>query len=406
MLRYLLLLVVLFTTITTSNLYAQCNEPEAPGTDCESAPILCDFDLEGYCSTNPPDGNGIAPPGFCATALDNVQWIAFVAGSEDLQLTINVSECQGSNNPPGGGIQAQLFGQSGDCTGFFPISNCHNSGQSNGNAVLTSNQPLVIGEIYYFIVDGWAFDQCDWEVTVTQGNVTPPDLSEPGPIQGPLNPCPGLITSYSIPPSVGANNYDWTIDCGTILAGQGTTAITVQLDGTGPCQICVEAQAPCSDNSSTCLDINVEPIPDTFIDTTICQGDIVFWCGNLETTSGSYPCTYQTPIGCDSTVWLDLTVAFPTYGQIDLLLCEDESQTITTPIGDFTFSGSGGPTTAELFFPGANAQGCDSFLTVIVNVEYVDFVATPLDESCAGNGDGSIIITPILGTPTLYLRLG
>jgi hypothetical protein len=399
MLRYLLLLVVLFTTITTSNLYAQCNEPEAPGTDCESAPILCDFDLEGYCSTNPPDGNGIAPPGFCATALDNVQWIAFVAGSEDLQLTINVSECQGSNNPPGGGIQAQLFGQSGDCTGFFPISNCHNSGQSNGNAVLTSNQPLVIGEIYYFIVDGWAFDQCNWEVTVTQGNVTPPDLSEPGPIQGPLNPCPGLITSYSIPPSVGANNYDWTIDCGTILAGQGTTAITVQLDGTGPCQICVEAQAPCSDNSSTCLDINVEPIPDTFIDTTICQGDIVFWCGNLETTSGSYPCTYQTPIGCDSTVWLDLTVAFPTYGQIDLLLCEDESQTITTPIGDFTFSGSGGPTTAELFFPGANAQGCDSFLTVIVNVEYVDFVATPLDESCAGNGDGSIIITPILGTP-------
>ena len=394
-----LIFALLFIAASTNTLRAQCDEPAPPGTDCESAPILCDFDLEGYCSTNPPDPNNIAPPGFCAGSVDNCQWIAFVAGSTSLQLTITVQNCQGSNQPPGGGIQAQLFGQNSDCDDFFPVSNCYTDGVPNGTVVLTTTQNLIIGNIYYFIVDGWAFDQCNWSVSVTQGNVSPPNLTTPGPISGPLNPCPGLITTYSVPPSVGANNYDWTIDCGTILSGQGTTAITVQLGAEGPCQICVEAQAPCSDPASLCMDINVEAIPETYIDTVICQGQSVFWCGNLQTQSGSIPCTFQTDIGCDSTVILDLQVAFPTYGQIELLLCENESQTINTPNGPVTFSGSGGPSSSELLFPGANVLGCDSFLTVIVNVEYVALVATPLDETCFGNGDGSILITPILGTP-------
>ncbi len=383
---------------------AQCNEPLPPGTDCESAPVLCESDLEGYCSNNPSTSNNVAPPPFCATSVDNAQWIAFVAGSETIQLSIDVSECEGSNAPPQGGIQAELFGQSmGNCenSGFFSVSNCYTAGNPNTTVMLTTNQTLEIGAIYYLVIDGWSFDQCLWEVSVTQGNTSPPDLNDPGPFTGPSTVCPGLSSVvYSIPPITGATDYIWTTDCGSII-GNGTAAVVDFPPGvTGPCQICVEAEAPCSENSSGCFEVDVQAIPETFIDTTICLGESATDpCGIPHSVAGTYTCILQNAVGCDSTIFFTVNIAQPTFGTLEKTICDDEEIVIQTPNGPISFNGANGPAFLSLTFPGANAEGCDSTLDITINVESVFATTVSLNESCDEFNDGQIFVTPIVGTP-------
>ncbi len=383
-----------------------CTNPIDPGTNCANAPIICASDLQGFCSTTPPTANGIAPPGFCASSVDNNQWIAFVAGGSTFELTIYVTNCQGSNQPPGGGIQAQIFGANGVCDGFFPVSNCYNAGVSNGTAVLTANN-VICGQIYYLIVDGWAFDQCDWEVDVTGGSVDPPPLQDPGPIVGETDLCPNPcnVYTYQINPNNNCvGNYVWEVNGGTILTpaqGPNATAITVSWPNAVNGEVCVTAQAPCNDTLQTCIPVTVTPVPDVFEDTTVCENTFITWCGQFITAPGIYTCTETTPECCEYQREITVNWNPSTFGVVEETLCTDEEISFVGPGGiTYTFQGDNLPTSSvDLVFPGGNSNGCDSFLSVILTPDTTTINAAVTNVTCSGGSDGSIDLNIAGATP-------
>lgn len=59
-------------------------------------------------------------------------------------------------------------------------------------------------------------------------------------------------------------------------------------------------------DSLVILDLVVSPMPFTTIDSTICTGESINFCGQLIEQEGEYPCTFTNVEGCDSTVVLQL----------------------------------------------------------------------------------------------------
>jgi gliding motility-associated-like protein len=295
--------------------------PAPPGIDCQSAPVLCSYeDLDGYNSVTPPLFNSIAPPGFCAIDVNNIQWLGFIAESTFLELLIEVENCMGSLDPPGGGLQAQIFGSSACCNDFFPQSNCYNEGTPNASFSLTASN-LEVGDVYYLIIDGWSGDICDWSVKVTAfDNVPPPDPNELDlTIDGPTFVVQGGIETYSI--KLGNNQnipgqntgcpYNFVGDClsgipcwvtdlevswdvpsqATVVGYPDAFSIEV-IWNDFPGELCATLSADCIDTLSSCT---------TVYDATIyCQearllcGDELLLCQGMTADSSS-----QYPSSCD-----------------------------------------------------------------------------------------------------------
>ncbi len=214
--------ILLFWLVFVQYTKAQLNFPAAPGEDCSGAPVLCSYnDLHGYMSEGLPIPNPIAPPDFCATSFDNVQWLGFVAHSNFLQLEIEVSNCLGSLSPPIGGIQVGIYGADDCCEGFFPVSNCYSTGNPSTTVILSTNINLVQGDVYYLIIDGFAFDVCMWEVSIVSFNNLPPldnpvDVS----INGPTIVSGGNTTTYTLDIDTDNNDNDLNDpDCEYDLVG-------------------------------------------------------------------------------------------------------------------------------------------------------------------------------------------
>ncbi|MCB0571052.1 MAG: gliding motility-associated C-terminal domain-containing protein [Phaeodactylibacter sp.] len=117
--------------------------------------------------------------------------------------------------------------------------------------------------------------------------------------------------------------------------------------------------------------------PETTIDTVICPGESVHVGNSTYTTSGSYtkvlPAQYLG-LGCDSTVHLNLTVLTPIQTNIQAAICEGESYTL----GSSTYTQSGVYTEV---FPSSN--GCDSTVRLTLTV-YPDVVTTLNESVCFG----------------------
>ncbi|MCB0578533.1 MAG: hypothetical protein KDD10_04395, partial [Phaeodactylibacter sp.] len=122
-------------------------------------------------------------------------------------------------------------------------------------------------------------------------------------------------------------------------------------------------------DSTVNLTLTVHPDVETTIDTDICfaasytVGDSVF------SQTGSYEVLLQSAQGCDSTVFLNLTVKDAIITELDRAICDGDS----TSIGGLFFGLEG---THEVVLTAAD--GCDS--TVVLNLEILDHSETTLDE--------------------------
>lgn len=89
-------------------------------------------------------------------------------------------------------------------------------------------------------------------------------LPAPGPVTGPAGPCEnGAGVVYSVPPLSGAIGYLWTVPVGsTIVSGQGTTSVTVNLGATSG-GVFVSAYGNCWRSPGTLYSINLSPVPGT-----------------------------------------------------------------------------------------------------------------------------------------------
>jgi subtilisin-like proprotein convertase family protein len=273
-------------------------EPIVPGTGingCAEAPILCgESELDLITGTLSPTGVGIVPPQFCGSA-ENYHWYGFVAGSPTISLEIIPSNCAGT--PNGSGLQAMMFGTD-DCENFEAVSDC----ESPGVAIPIILNALVIpGNTYYVMIDGWAGDECAYELNLLEGQ------SACTPITFTSN-CAGdtAFISLTTPPE-GDCTLDWTVDASVveILSGQGSSNLEIAWIADGPTNICVTSDPDCPDIIDLCYEVVVQPVDTTQVTLELCPGTFVEFNSEIYTEAGEYLVELEQ-FGCNS--YVELTI--------------------------------------------------------------------------------------------------
>jgi gliding motility-associated-like protein len=284
-----------------SNLFAQPNTCAIPGPvaadDCVDACLYCDLDYNGYSGISTgytPDGGNV----FCGQ-MHNNQWFAFMALTTTVEFTVEINACQ--NNE---GLQSVIYPDCNPNSGYIVCNG--GSGNSTTPLVLTATT-LTIGEIYWFSIDGYSGDKCDFNLSVTQGTTSPPLLNSIGPIRGDSCIYPGEVSTYTIDglPGPPAPDYAWTWPAG--VTGTATdTSLVINWGPTGG-QICVEASNFCNSSPQTCIDVFVHDIIPTELVEVLCEGDC-YTLGNIDyCVAGFHSETFDNFHGCDSIVNLNLS---------------------------------------------------------------------------------------------------
>jgi|GEM_PF-6437007 len=147
-----------------------CNGLPAAGNTCSTATAVCD--LNGYC------GNTLASytadywtelnSTFCGS-IDNNSFITFVASSSTLSLNVWVW-----NSVWGDGLQLLVFSSAGSCSGAVTNYGCSSeiypTGAPPAAPTTFTATGLTPGVTYYLMIDGYAGDNNDYQITVNSGN--------------------------------------------------------------------------------------------------------------------------------------------------------------------------------------------------------------------------------------------
>jgi len=189
-----------------------CIDPPTMTSFCADACIICDID--GFTGRHDANIVGEAPPRFdgeCTRTAHNMQWIAFIAGSEDLEFRMSVSNCR-----DGRGLEFGLY-RGINCDNFKRISNCFGAGNQmvippGSSGVIRNNEPLEIGQYYYIVMDGALEDNCDWTFDVLLGTTQVAPLETSGTIEGAFTTCRNLEQIYHANPPIGATEFKWQLD--------------------------------------------------------------------------------------------------------------------------------------------------------------------------------------------------
>ncbi len=356
---------------------------------CVEACIICDID--GFTGRHESTIVGEAPPGFageCTFIAHNMQWIAFIAGSVDLEVKMSVSNCR-----DGTGLEFGLY-KGINCANFQRISNCFGGAAGivgpGGSGVIKNNEPLVIGQYYYIVMDGGLGDNCDWTFEVVSGDTRVAPLETSGSIAGTLLTCPDLETVYTVEPPLGATEFEWKLDGRNLNVNNDTVAITFLEDGSH--QLCVTSSNACDEAPPSCQTIVVRSIPITFLSEKICEDEVFETAGQRVEQSGLYEFPLLSEDGCDSLVVLDLEVVSVPVLDLDLNICEDDS----LYIGGNPYYQSGSYQERLL-----TDLGCDSVVNLELFVVLCQIQASEAVNSviCHGERSGSITFQVERGTP-------
>jgi len=156
--------------------------------------------------------------------------------------------------------------------------------------------------------------------------------------------------------------------------GESYTVAGMSYSTTGTYQQTVPSVVTGCDSTIT-LNLVINPVPQTTLDETICAGESVSVGSSVYTQTGNYSDNLQTTAGCDSIVALNLTVIPLAETSLTEVICAGES----VVVGSDTFSASGQYTVLLT----AQSSGCDSivYLDLTVNpLPVTDLTAT----ICAG----------------------
>jgi gliding motility-associated-like protein len=133
-------------------------------------------------------------------------------------------------------------------------------------------------------------------------------------------------------------------------------------------------------DSVVTLTLTYLPPLQTTISATFCETSTYDFCGMTLDSPGSYECLLTSSTGCDSLVTLQLEAISFTEGFLDTTLCNGE----VLNIGNNSFAEAG-----NYAITLSNSQGCDSILNIQLtysSIDMPDFVMQP----DFGSGDGSI----------------
>jgi gliding motility-associated-like protein len=359
----------------------------ALANNCASACVLCDFTTFTSNNNNPSSGQQI-PPNFCpgqAIFPHNVQWVGFVAGTPNITMSVIATNCQLPGNQ---GLQIGVWGTT-NCTSFNLVSNCEY--QVFPNVVTNfSMSGLTVGATYFFVVDGFNNDVCDFTVNVTSGStVVNPVAALPQIIPTTPPPyCAGGLYTFTSTPVPNAGIYTWTLN-GTPISYDQIAEIS--FPGNGTYQLCVTASNPCHPNGTqNCMTITIGPLPLLNVTQTVCTEDLPFvYEGFAFTQTGIYDFSFIQPNGCVQPVRLNLTVipAIPP-SFVEANICQGQAYNfggppLLTQTGQYTRTFASGP------------NGCDSTVTLFLTAHPPEFENLGLVYQCSLFGPYFVGNTPI-----------
>ncbi len=245
-----------------------CTNPTA-NDNCLAATPICN--LNGYCgSTSSCYTASQVPAGFCGS-VENNSWLSFVASATSATFDITVGNCLNSQ-----GIQMEVYSTT-NCVSFTSFSNCWNPGvETNGTITAT---PLVIGNTYYLMIDGYAGDVCDYSISATAGVLTVSASASPATI------CQGSSTTLTAT-ATGATSYSWAPGGGTtasiVVSPASTTTYTVTISGT----------CGASQTATTTVTVNTPATVNAGADQIICSGTTATMAGSFG--GGATSATWST----------------------------------------------------------------------------------------------------------------
>lgn len=335
-----------------------CNS-RAPGLSCQTAPLLCPNEFP-YCSRNNTTTVQTNPgSAICfSNALNNNVWLAFIAGTEYIDFKFKVSNCAGIDQ--GNGIQAAIL-SSNDCVNFSALNPavCNRGIEPNAITLLECRN-LVVGKVYYIMVDGYSSDICDFSIFIEKGKVMGTSLSGTT-ISGVSMVCSNQSNiPFSIPAQAGALSYIWKIagENATILSGGTTNSITTNW-GTISDSVCVRAVGRCDTSAWSCKSVSVGSRTVTDLNIEKCPSETYFFNSQNISAPGNYTATLMSSSGCDSIVNLTLSNYPSATRMLDSTVCIGSS----VQIGTHNYSVAG---TSIDTLKGAGLHGCDSI--VILNL--------------------------------------
>ncbi len=374
--------------LSTQSLIAQplpCGPEPAMTSTCASACVVCDID--GFTGINNLTAQGQPVPGFCTIDVNNMQFIAFIAGSEDLTIRVDVGDCIGGL----GSLEVGFF-QTDDCQNFDPITMCDTDIQEFTSQTFESIVPLIIGQHYYLIIDGSSSSNCNWTFNVLEGTTAVPSLTTSGEISFPTETCANFPTAFSTTVEAGAANFEWSIN-GIVQPGNSPDVeLTFPTDGSY--EVCVIASNACDDAPPSCITMSVRTPETLEINEVLCDGECVEANGNAYCVTGSYEELIILPNGCDSLITIDIEVLPTPQTAVDVWICNDDFYFIGTEGYNVTGTYEGTVLTSNF---------CDSLVFLELLVIECEIVGTPeeIPVICNGTASGTLIFSVDQGEPPL-----
>lgn len=385
--RYIFLTILLLGFNYGTAQPQPCGSVPIMSNTCAGACVICDID--GFTGTNNLQAGGQWPGNvFCSTPND-MHYIAFIAGTTSLSIQITVTNC----NTNGGWQSLDLgFYESIDCQNFNPITTCREDLEGGDSFIFNTNQPLVVGQHYYLVMDGTNGSICDWTFNVIDGSTAVESLSESGSIVLPDEVCPNIPVSIDNIGVSGAALYFWSID------GVSQSAITQSFEfefpEDGVYEICVSAANACDEAPQICDSIKVRTPLDTELVEVICDLDCVEVNGTEYCDSGFYFEYVSHPNGCDSVVTLDLTVLPQARESVDVWICNTD----TFFIGQSPYTETG-----EFEETILTTLECDSLVLLDLLVIECEIIGDTYEYPvvCNGTPTGILVFSVEQGTPPL-----
>lgn len=346
-----ILLLLLF--LAMESIQAQCNPPDQlPSIDCQGAPLVCLQDACYETLNNPL----FCCNGWCGanTAVHNPEYFQFIPTQPDVEIHIFVNDCSSGN-----GLQSALL----DACPWdnSNVISCDPGTPPGGTMVLVATG-LVVGQVYWLIIDGSGGATCDYTITYTEGIFEPGLDSELASGEAvPSSVCVGFdeVLLTADPPVGNAHGYYWVLEWSgdTITSTLPETTIDIPTNvPPGTYDICVRAFSGCDTSDiEICFPLEIYEIPEEEKDPeSFCPEVFPFYWGNVSINGpGDYAQTFTTPEGCtfDSTWMVEEYPEVPV-GYLDTLHCEE-----TLIYEGEAYDQAG---IYDLFYPGMGLNGCDS----------------------------------------------
>jgi hypothetical protein len=156
------------TLFCLGELKAQCDPPDQlPTVLCQDAPLVC---LLNACyETLNISGSG--PSGWCGgmTSIQNPQFFQIIPTASDVEIHIYVDDCDS-----GSSLQSAILGA---CPWTNSDVLACDDGTAPGGTMILQASGLVVGQVYWLMIDGFAGATCHYTITYTE-NIFSPGLTE------------------------------------------------------------------------------------------------------------------------------------------------------------------------------------------------------------------------------------